>query len=50
MKAVQGQVYKLTLRAAGGLEMTPRLPAALVGPPEAPPARAPAGPEPRRGR
>lgn len=31
VKAVAGQVYKLTLRAAGGLEITPRLPAAVVG-------------------
>lgn len=26
-----GQVYKLTLRASGGLEITPRLPAAVTG-------------------
>jgi hypothetical protein len=31
MKAVPGQVYKLTLRASGGLDITPRLPAAVVG-------------------
>jgi len=30
VKAVAGQVYKLTLRAAGGLEMTPRIPAAAL--------------------
>ena len=29
--AVEGQVYKLTLRASGGLEITPRLPAAVLG-------------------
>ena len=33
MRAVSGQVYKLTLRSAGGLEITPRLPAAIVGDP-----------------
>jgi hypothetical protein len=32
VKAVQGQVYKLTLRASGGLEIQPRLPAAVTGP------------------
>jgi hypothetical protein len=32
VKAVAGQVYKLTLRAAGGLEMTPRIPAAALPP------------------
>jgi len=31
VKAVVGQVYKLTLRASGGLDITPRLPAAMVG-------------------
>jgi hypothetical protein len=31
IKPVAGQVYKLTLRAAGGLEITPRLPAAVTG-------------------
>ncbi len=31
MKAIPGQVYKLTLRAGGGLSMVPRLPAAVVG-------------------
>jgi hypothetical protein len=31
VKAVAGQVYKLTLRASGGLEITPRLPSAMVG-------------------
>jgi hypothetical protein len=31
VKAVSGQVYQLRLRAAGGLEITPRLPAAVVG-------------------
>jgi hypothetical protein len=31
MKAVVGQVYKLTLRASGGLEITPRLPSSMVG-------------------
>ena len=31
MKVVPGQVYKLTLRASGGLEITPRLPAAVTG-------------------
>jgi hypothetical protein len=30
VKAVEGQVYKLTLRASGGLEITPRLPAAVL--------------------
>jgi hypothetical protein len=30
VKAVEGQVYKLTLRASGGLEMVPRLPAAVL--------------------
>ena len=30
MKAVEGQVYKLTLRASGGLNMVPRLPAAVL--------------------
>lgn len=48
VKAVEGQVYKLTLRASGGLEITPRLPSALVGgqaPPEPRgPARLPADP------
>jgi hypothetical protein len=33
IKAVQGQVYKLTLRASGGLEILPRLPAAVTGAP-----------------
>jgi hypothetical protein len=31
IKPVPGQVYKLTLRAAGGLEIAPRLPAAVTG-------------------
>jgi len=31
MQAVLGQVYKLTLRSSGGLDITPRLPAAVVG-------------------
>jgi hypothetical protein len=31
IRAVAGQVYKLTLRSSGGLEITPRLPAAVVG-------------------
>jgi hypothetical protein len=31
VKPVAGQVYKLTLRASGGLEVTPRLPAAVTG-------------------
>lgn len=31
VKVVAGQVYKLTLRASGGLEIQPRLPAALTG-------------------
>jgi len=31
VKAAQGQVYKLTLRASGGLEMVPRIPAAALG-------------------
>jgi hypothetical protein len=31
VRVVQGQVYQLRLRAAGGLEMKPRLPAAVVG-------------------
>ena len=30
VKAVAGQVYKLTLRASGGLEISPRLPAAVL--------------------
>jgi hypothetical protein len=30
IKPVVGQVYKLTLRASGGLDMTPRLPAAVL--------------------
>ncbi|MFW5879088.1 MAG: hypothetical protein ACOCVR_04635 [Myxococcota bacterium] len=30
-RAVQGQVYQLTLRASGGLEIRPRLPRAVVG-------------------
>jgi hypothetical protein len=29
-RAVEGQVYKLTLRASGGLEITPRLPPAVL--------------------
>ena len=33
VKAVQGQVYKLTLRRSGGLQITPRLPASLVNQP-----------------
>lgn len=32
VEAAVGQVYKLTLRASGGLEITPRLPAAVTGP------------------
>lgn len=43
IKVVQGQVYKLTLRASGGLDITPRLPRAVVGKPQPvkmpPPAR-----------
>ena len=36
VRAVPGQVYKLTLRRSGGLEITPRLPGAMVGkPPDA---------------
>ena len=31
VKVVKGQVYKLTLRKSGGLQITPRLPAAVVG-------------------
>jgi hypothetical protein len=31
VKAVSGQVYKIVLRASGGLEITPRLPSAMVG-------------------
>lgn len=31
IQPVAGQVYKLTLRASGGLEITPRLPAAVTG-------------------
>jgi hypothetical protein len=31
VKVMQGQVYKLTLRKSGGLQVTPRLPAAVVG-------------------
>ncbi len=31
VKVVQGQVYKLTLRKSGGLQVTPRLPQGLVG-------------------
>jgi len=30
VKAVKGQIYKLSLRASGGLEMTPRVPAAAL--------------------
>jgi len=33
VKVVPGQVYKLTLRASGGLEIQPRLPAAVTGAP-----------------
>jgi len=32
IKPVPGQVYKLTLRSAGGLEISPRLPAAVTKP------------------
>jgi len=32
IKPLPGQVYKLTLRAAGGLEISPRLPAAVTKP------------------
>jgi hypothetical protein len=35
VKAVAGQVYQLRLRAAGGLELHPRLPAAVVDAPAA---------------
>jgi hypothetical protein len=31
VKVVKNQVYKLTLRKSGGLQITPRLPAAVVG-------------------
>ncbi len=31
VKVVQGQVYKLTLRRSGGVQITPRLPAAVIG-------------------
>jgi hypothetical protein len=31
VKVVPGQVYKLTLRSSGGLEIQPRLPAAVTG-------------------
>jgi len=31
VRAVVNQVYKLTLRASGGVDITPRLPAAVVG-------------------
>jgi len=31
MKAVAGQVYKLTLRSSGGLDIQPRLPTAVLG-------------------
>ena len=31
VKVVPGQVYKLTLRRSGGLQITPRLPAAVLG-------------------
>ena len=31
VKVVKSQVYKLTLRKSGGLQITPRLPAAVVG-------------------
>ncbi|RMG18822.1 MAG: hypothetical protein D6729_06375 [Deltaproteobacteria bacterium] len=31
LRPVEGQVYRLDLRADGGLEITPRLPAAVVG-------------------
>jgi hypothetical protein len=36
IKVVQGQVYKLTLRASGGLEIVPRLPTAVTGRPRTP--------------
>jgi hypothetical protein len=38
LKPVVGQVYKLTLRQSGGLEMTPRIPAAVLAPPTTAPA------------
>lgn len=41
VKVAVGQVYELTLRASGGLDIVPRLPAALVGTP-APDVHAPA--------
>src|SRR5262245_36693400 len=42
VKAVAGQVYKLSLRASGGLEITPRIPdAVLDAQPSAPPPPAP---------
>jgi hypothetical protein len=42
VKAMVGQVYKLTLRASGGLEIVPRLPAAVLGGAGAPGSGAPA--------
>jgi len=33
VKAMSGQVYQLTLRSSGGLEIKPRLPSAVVGDP-----------------
>jgi hypothetical protein len=44
VKPVAGQVYQLRLRASGGLEIRPRLPAAVVG--DGPPAPNPAAPSP----
>ena len=41
VKAVSGQVYKIVLRASGGLEITPRLPAAMVGGGESAPTASP---------
>jgi hypothetical protein len=37
VKAVAGQVYKLTLKNSGELEITPRLPAAMIGDAAPPP-------------
>jgi hypothetical protein len=36
VKPVVGQVYKLTLKASGGLDMVPRLPAAVLDKPQQP--------------
>jgi hypothetical protein len=38
VKAMKGQIYKLSLRASGGLELTPRIPAAALEQGHAPPS------------